>query len=373
MLGGSVTIARVAGIPIRVHWTFALLLVWIVAMEARGNGSVASAALSTLFVLVVFLCVTLHELGHALAAKVYGVRTRSITLLPIGGVAALERIPEKPAQELVIAVAGPLVNVAIAGALIAGLLIRGGLDGVMTLHVPGADVGTFLASVAAVNIWLVLFNMIPAFPMDGGRVLRALLATVVDYAHATRVAALIGQGVAFLMALGGIFSNPILLLIALFVWIAATAESQATQARFAFRGLRVSAAMVREFRVLARDHTLRDAADLLLAGSQQDFPVTDDGSLEGELVGVLTRDALIAALAARGPDTPVASAMRPCPFVAREDEPLQGVLDRMRASGCPLVPVAREEALVGLVTPDNLSELLLLSGTNWKRPRPQAP
>lgn len=369
MLGGSITIARVAGIPIRIHWTFALLLVWIVVLEAKGNGSVASALVSTLFVLVIFLCVTLHELGHALAAKVYGVRTRSITLLPIGGVAALERIPEKPMQELVIAVAGPLVNVVIAGALLAGLALRGGLQDVLTLGVPGTDIGKFLASVAAVNIWLVLFNMIPAFPMDGGRVLRALLASIVDYAPATRVAALVGQGVALLMALAGIFYNPLLLLIALFVWIAASAESQATQARFAFRGLAVSAAMVRDFRVLARDHTLRDAADLLLAGSQHDFPVTDDGTHAGELVGVLTRDALVAALAGAGLDTPVASAMRPCPHVAAEDEPLQGALDRMRASGCPLLPVTRGGSLVGLVTPDNLTELLLLSGTNWKRGR----
>lgn len=369
MLGGSLTLARVAGIPIRIHWTFGLLLLWIVVLEARKNGSVASAAASTLFVLLIFLCVTLHELGHALAAKAFGVGTRSITLLPIGGVAALERIPEKPAQELVIAIAGPLVNVVIAAGLLAGLALRGGLGDVLALNLPGTDVGRFLASLAAVNIWLVLFNMIPAFPMDGGRVLRALLASVVDYVHATRVAALVGQGVAVLMALAGIFFNPFLLLIALFVWIAASAESQATEARQAFRGFVAGEAMVRDFRVLAAGHTLRDAADLLLAGTQTDFPVTEDGTPEGGVVGVLTRDALIAALASQGLDAPVASAMKPCQCLAREDEPLQRVLDRMRVSGCPLVPVSRDGVLVGLITPDNVTELLLLSGTGWKRDR----
>ncbi len=369
MLGGSITIVRFAGIPIRVHWTFALLLLWIIVLEARRNGSPASAAYSTLFVLLIFVCVTLHELGHALAAKAFGVRTRSITLLPIGGVAALERIPEKPAQELVIALAGPLVNVVIAAGLLLGLVIHGSMKGMPALSIPGADVGGFLASLAAVNIWLVIFNMIPAFPMDGGRVLRSLLATAVDFAHATRVAALVGQGVAILMALAGIFFNPFLLLIALFVWIAASAESQATQARSAFRGFSAGEAMVRDFRVLASDHTLRDAADLLLAGTQTDFPVTDDGTPEGGVVGVLTRDALIAALAAHGLDAPVASAMKPCRCIAREDEPLLAVLDRMRESMCPIVPVTHNGMLVGLITPDNLTELLVLSGTNWKHQR----
>ena len=360
MLPGSFTVAAVAGIPIRVHWTFAILLIWFLVSGTLQGGTLSAGLVSAALVLAVFVCVVLHELGHALTARRYGVRTRDITLLPIGGVASLERIPEKPSQELAIAAAGPLVNVVIAGALFALLAGRGGLGTLLEVEQPGFRLANFLASLAAINAWLVLFNLVPAFPMDGGRILRALLATRLGHRRATRIAASIGQVLAAVMALIGLFGSPMLLLVALFVWIAAAGELRETESRSALRDLPASAGMQRRFHVLGVEDTLAAAADELLAGAQHDFPVTAGGTAEEPVVGVLTRGDLVAALARKGLATPVREVIRPsCPTVD-ESAPLESALEAMRASGCPLVPVARDGRLVGLITPENVAELVAI-------------
>jgi Zn-dependent protease/CBS domain-containing protein len=358
MLRGSLTIAVVAGIPIRVHWTFAILLLWFLGSGWAQGGTATAGLTSAAFVLAVFGCVVLHELGHALTARRFGVRTRDITLLPIGGVASLERIPEKPSQELAIALAGPAVNVVIAAGLLAGVGLQDAVEALQRVDRAGSFLAGFLASLAAVNVTLVLFNLVPAFPMDGGRVLRALLATRLGFARATQVAASIGQGFAVLMALAGLFGPPMLLLIAIFVWIAAGAEAAHAESRSAIAGLPVAAAMVRRFSVLAVDDSLAAAAGELLAGSQHDFPVTRDGSRDEPVLGVLTRSDLVAALARGGLATPVREVMRPSCPLARPGEPLEGAVEAMRTGGCPLVPVVDEGRLVGLVTPENVAELV---------------
>jgi Zn-dependent protease/CBS domain-containing protein len=350
----------VAGIPIRVHWTFGILLAWMLGSGLARGGTLASGLTTTLFVLAVFLCVVLHELGHALVARRYGVRTRDITLLPIGGVASLERIPEKPAQELAIAVAGPLVNVVIAGVLFTGLGWRESAEALLAVETPGFHLGNFLASLAAINIWLVLFNLVPAFPMDGGRVLRALLAIRLGQVRATRIAAGIGQAVAGVMALAGLFGSPMLVLVALFVWIAAAGELRETESRSMLRDLPVAAGMQRRFQVLAVDDTLQAAVDELLAGAQHDFPVTALGGTDEPVVGVLTRSDLVAALARGGLATPVRGVMRPGCAVVAESDPLERAVEAMRSGGCPLVPVARDGRLVGLITPENVAELVAI-------------
>src|SRR5438045_1476127 len=175
----SIPIVRIAGIQLRIHVTFLLLIAWV----ALGSASAAA------FALLLFLCVVLHEFGHAFAAKAYGINTPDITLLPIGGVARLERMPEEPKQELIIAIAGPMVNVIIAACLYMVIGARG--------HVAPARAvqsGDLLISLFQINVWLLLFNLLPAFPMDGGRVLRALLATRLSYARATIIASNVGQG-----------------------------------------------------------------------------------------------------------------------------------------------------------------------------------
>ena len=360
MLPGSFTVATVAGIPIRVHWTFGILLLWFLVSGTLQGGTLAAGLASAALVLAVFVCVVLHELGHALVARRYGVRTRDITLLPIGGVASLERIPEKPRQELAIAAAGPLVSLTLAALLFATVAGRGSLESLLAVEQPGFRLANFIASLAAINAWLVLFNLVPAFPMDGGRMLRALLAARLGHVRATRIAAGIGQAVAAGMALLGLFGAPMLLLVALFVWIAAAGELRDTESRSAVRDLTAAAGMQRRFQILAVDDTLAAAADELLAGAQHDFPVTAGGTAEEPVVGVLTRGDLVAALARKGLATPVREIIRPSCAAIEETASLQSALDAMRTSGCPMVPVSRDGRLVGLITPENVAELVAI-------------
>jgi len=226
----SVKIASIFGIDVRIHLTFLLFLVWIWFSYYQVAGF-AGAVQGVLFMLALFLCVLLHEFGHAFAARGFGILTPDITLLPIGGVARLNRIPDKPWQELIVAIAGPIVNVVIAGVLIFVIHASATLEQLEDLESPRIEL---LAKLASVNVMLVLFNLIPAFPMDGGRVLRALLAMAMPYARATQIAAWIGQGLAIVFAVIGLFghpSNPLLIFIAFFIFAGAQQEAAMARAR----------------------------------------------------------------------------------------------------------------------------------------------
>jgi Zn-dependent protease len=228
----SLKATRIAGIDVYIHFTFFLLLAWVAFIHWKQTGSIGAALVGVLFILSIFACVVFHELGHALAAKKYAIRTRDIILLPIGGVARLEKMPDKPVQELWVALAGPAVNVGIAAALAVYLYVSNSLSPVDQSTMTTAP---FLERILGVNIFLVLFNMIPAFPMDGGRVLRALLAMRLAYTRATRISANLGQGIALLFGIFGLFYNPLLLFIAFFVWIGAAQEARMTQMKSAIR------------------------------------------------------------------------------------------------------------------------------------------
>jgi Zn-dependent protease len=217
----SLKVASIFGIEVRIHLTFLLFLVWIWFSYYQIAGF-AGAVQGVLFILALFACVLLHEFGHAFAARGFGIETPDITLLPIGGVARLSRIPEKPWQELVVAIAGPLVNVVIAAALISVIHGSAALEQLEYLESPRIEL---LAKLASVNVMLVLFNLIPAFPMDGGRVLRALLAMAMPYAQATQIAARIGQGLAVVFGIFGLFGNPLLIFIAFFIFVGAQQEA----------------------------------------------------------------------------------------------------------------------------------------------------
>jgi Zn-dependent protease len=351
---GSLKIGRVAGIEIFIHWTF-LLLIGYVLINYLGAGKTLAVAIKAVFlILTVFGCVLLHELGHALTAKRYGIATRDITMLPIGGVARLERMPREPRQELLVAAAGPAVNVVIAGLLFVFLLVfYGGID----LSDAFAVEGNFLAQLMHVNVFLVLFNLLPAFPMDGGRILRALLATKLDYARATTIAARVGQVLAVGFAIAGIFGpNPFLFLIALFVFIGAEAESRMVQMTTTFRGLRVRDAMMTKFRALSPDDTLATAAHELLAGSQHDFPVTDGNGV----IGLLTRQDLVRGLAERGPTAKVSEVMRSDCGLVNETDLVEKTYETLRQQNCSSLPVARDGQLVGMITLENITEWVML-------------
>ncbi len=354
----SFRIATVAGTEVRIHATFFLLLLFF-AMQGMENGGGVSGALSAvLLVTAMFTCVLLHEFGHVLAARMYGIRTPDITLLPIGGLARLERMPRKPSQELVVAICGPLVNVAIA-LMIAAVLGTGTLlDASFDF---GAD-GAFWQNLMRWNLMMVVFNMIPAFPMDGGRVLRALLAMMMDYGKATRAAAGLGQGlavIAFLwMLLFGAF-NPFLMLITFFIFIAAGQEAAMVSSEEATRDLFVRDAMLTDFRVLREDATLQNAVDFLLSGSQQDFPLIDDRE---KMMGMLKRKRLIAALAEHDSNHGVLPHIESCEVSAGPDDVLAKALESLQSSSCGVVPVIDPMTgrLVGLLTPENIGEMLMV-------------
>jgi Zn-dependent protease len=347
-------LGRVSGIKIQVHWTFLILIGWVVLLHMSRGAGAGEVASGVALVLAVFSCVVLHELGHALTAQRFGIHTRDITLLPIGGVARLERMPDKPGQELLVAVAGPAVNVVIAAILFGFLAATNGLKPMQEVAVVG---GSLVVQLAWLNVILVAFNILPAFPMDGGRMLRALLAMRLDYVRSTQIAASIGQAMAILFGFVGLFANPILLLIAIFVYLGAQAEAQQVQLRVALEGVPVSEAMLTRFRALGQTETLDHAVEELLAGSQQDFPVLDGG----RVAGMLLRKDLVKALKERGRETTVGEIMRSGVVLLDEDEPLERALTQMRQGSFSALPVVRDRMLVGLLTLENVGELIMVN------------
>jgi len=346
-------IARVAGIDLSIHTTFFLLIAWAAVSYWIADRRVAAVVEGVLFLLALFGSVVLHELGHALTARRYGIRTSEIMLLPIGGVAKLERMPEKPFQELRVALAGPLVNLVLAGVLFGGLYLAGALEPINGLTLTE---GNFFERLMVTNLYLALFNLIPAFPMDGGRVIRALLATRMEYTRATQVAASLGQGIAFLMGLAGLFGNPMLLFIALFVWIGASQEASMVQVKSALGGIPVSRAMLTDYQVLAPTDSLGKAVQYVLSGIQHDFPVVADG----HVVGILTRDKLIKALSEYNESTFVSYVMVKEFQTVDPAQMLEGVSAKLQEVRQSIFPVVQQGALVGLITLENIGEFLMI-------------
>ncbi len=352
-MGWSLHLGRWLGIDVYIHITFLLLLAFIGLSHGIAAGSAGAAIGGVLFFAGLFVCVLLHEYGHALAARRYGIATRDITLLPIGGLARLERMPDKPWQEFIVALAGPAVNVVIAGGLFAGLFLRSSWQLPSELSVTS---GGFLERMLVANVFLVVFNLLPAFPMDGGRVLRSLLAMRMEHAHATDIAAAIGKGMAVLFGFAGLFGNPMLLLIALFVWIGATQEAAAAQMKSSFAGASVREAMLTEFRALAPQDSLADATRLLLAGSQTDFPVVSGG----RVVGILDHAALFQALREGGDRALVGDVMRSEFVTLRADQSLDEALAEARAERGLTMAVIEDGRFVGLLTPENVGEFFMI-------------
>lgn len=362
----SVRIGTVADIGIFVHWTFVLIIAWIVMVFlAQGEGMLAATE-GVIFVLALFGCVVLHELGHALTARRYGIPTRDITLLPIGGVARLERMPEESSQEFRVAIAGPAVNVVIALLLFAGLFLTGEWKPFAEIAWIGGTLADFLLRLMWVNLFIVGFNLLPAFPMDGGRVLRSMLSRRMSFVDATRIAARIGQGMALVFGFLGILAlHPFLILIAVFVFLGAQVESHSAQITSFIRGLQVRDAMMKHFRCLSEDDDLGVAIDQLLAGSQQEFPVWREGT---GVVGLLTRRGLVEALSTHGRREKVGRIMEPHYPVVEEKEPLEEVFHQMSSDRLSTLPVVDSTGkVVGLLTSENVGELVMVSSAIKRR------
>jgi len=354
-------LGEIRGIGVYLHATFLILIGFVVLSHYSAGHSVVKTLEGVGFILAIFACVVLHEFGHALMAARYGIKTKDITLLPIGGIARLERMPEKPIEELWVALAGPAVNVVIAAGLFAWLQFADAFAPWEQLNMTS---GPFLARLLMVNIILVVFNMLPAFPMDGGRVLRALLATRLEYGHATQIAASIGQAMALMFAFVGFFVNPFLIFIALFVWIGATQEASMATMKSALGGIPVKRAMMTMFNSLEPNDSLQRAIDLVLATPQQDFPVVEDGIV----VGILPSRELIVALQTQGEETLVGKVMRRDFLSVDANDMLDAALTRVQASECCLTaPVMQQDKMVGLLTAENVREFLLIASALGER------
>jgi Zn-dependent protease/predicted transcriptional regulator len=350
----SLKVGQLAGTVVYVHVTFFVLLAWIGVIDGLEKGSLAAAAAAIGFTLTLFGCVVLHEFGHAFMARRFGIRTRDIILFPIGGVGRLERIPDVPSQEFLIALAGPAVSVGIAAALFAALWLQSSVPQLQEFTT--GDV-TFAERLMVINAGLAVFNLLPAFPMDGGRVLRALLAMRIDYVHATEVAARIGQGIALLFAIVGVLMpNPILVFIALFVWMGAAGEAGLAQIKRALRGRTVDTAMRTEFSVLVPEDALTHAAEMAIRHAQSDFPVL----VGGRIVGLLTRLDLTRGLSADGADRTAGEVMHRTFETVDRSEPLDAVFGRLSQEPGKTLLVAEHGRLVGLMGLDEITNLLRL-------------
>ncbi|MCH7589312.1 MAG: site-2 protease family protein [Chloroflexi bacterium] len=358
-MSNAIKLFSFRGIDIRVHITFPLILIWAaIQFGIVGRRGIQGAVFGVVVTLILFAIVLLHELGHSIAAQHYKIAVKEIVLLPIGGVAQLSKIPEQPIKELVIAAAGPLVNFGIA--IVLGLLLLffnfdvGLGDLPLTMRsLARASTSSIFAYVFISNILLAVFNLLPAFPLDGGRILRALLATRLSYSRATAIAVSIGQGMAWLLGLWGLLGGGFfMVVVALFILVGASQEGQVIRIRRVFEGLRVEQAYSRSVETLAPDSTLRQAVALTLQSFQSDFPVC-----EGEkLVGLLTHTKLMEAINRNSPDTFIGLVMdTEIPGVEVRDG-LFDVQQQLADLNVDALPVLEDGMFLGLITSRDLNE-----------------
>jgi len=352
----SLYIGKFAGTRVLIHWTFLLLLLWIGFSAYRQGATTSEIALTLSFILAVFLCVLLHEFGHALTAKRFGIATKKITLLPIGGLASIERIPEDPKKELWITIAGPMVNVVIALIL---YLILGNKVIMTPENTVRISSTTFFQGLFWINVTLILFNIIPAFPMDGGRILRALLAIQIGRFRATRIASNLGQFVAVGFFFLGLFYNPLLMFIAAFIFFGAYAENMSVQQMEFLRGHIVKEAMMKHFITIDPDTTIKEAADKLLEGWDHNFIITHNS----EIQGIIHRSTLFHSLQNNNPLAPVKDIMKTSFITFDEQEPLTKIYPQIQADPAGYFPVLKNGVLTGVINLDNLNEFVMIQSS----------
>jgi Zn-dependent protease/CBS domain-containing protein len=350
----SLYIGKISGIKMYIHWTFFFFLAWIIAGNVRTGFTLEQSIYSIGFILSIFVCITLHEFGHALTAKKYGYKTRDITLLPIGGMARMEQIPENPKHELVVAIAGPVVNVVIAALIGLGLFAGGNT---LTFNMAVSSVTGFFQNLMWVNLSLAIFNLIPAFPMDGGRILRAGLTMATGKrAWATKIASTAGKVVAVIFFIIGIFGNPVLAVIGVFIFITAHAENEMVRTKSLLQDGTVSDVVMKRFFTVESTDTIEQAAKLLL-----DVQVTDFIVMENEKVsGTLNQQEIIRALAQKGKNVPVSTAMNTNVHFLKPDMTLEKIYAEFSANGKGIMPVMEGDKLIGIVDINNILEYVMV-------------
>jgi Zn-dependent protease/CBS domain-containing protein len=350
----SLYLGKIAGIRISVHWTFLILILWIIFSNMRSGLGFNEIVWSIVFVLAIFLCVILHELGHSLTAQRFNIKTREISILPIGGVAQLESIPEKPKEELLVALAGPAVNVLIAALLYPFVTLGNNVGDLQDLSHIGPE--NFFVALMSINLWLALFNLIPAFPMDGGRVLRALLGFKLSHSKATAIAASIGQVLAIVFVFLGFFYNPFLIFIGFFIFLGAQSEAVYARSKFILQGFTVNDVLMHELPLIDAHATIREAAAKLLDSQNKNFVVNDSG----KPVGTLSRDQIIKALGERGDRILVNEVKDDHLVILTPEMPLEEAWQIIQQEKKPLMLVMSEGHLAGVVDQENMAEFILI-------------
>lgn len=352
---GSLKIARLAGINVYVHWTFSLLIAFILFRGIRMGQDSQQLMWSVLFILTIFFIVVLHELGHSLAARRYGIETKDITLLPIGGVARLEKMPEKPMEEFVVAIAGPAVNIVLAIILYFFITIPTSEE-ILAMAEVGLTAQTFLFNLFLVNIILAVFNMIPAFPMDGGRVLRALLSIKIQRHKATFIAARIGQLLAVLFIIGGFYGNPFLILIGLFIIFGAQAEAQQTKTNYMLQGAKLKDVVMLKYETLNANDTLQIAVNKLLNGESKNFVVMENDAP----IATLSREEMIKSLSENGINSLVSNAMNSNILKFNDTKDLNEAYRKMVETNNTMALVLNQETFYGIVDSENILEYMMV-------------
>ncbi|MCC5935643.1 MAG: site-2 protease family protein [Lunatimonas sp.] len=350
----SLYLGKYKGIKVFIHWTFSILLLWIIIANARSGMAIDDSVWSVVFILAIFFCVLLHEFGHALTAQKYQIQTKDIILLPIGGLARLEKIPEDPRQELYVALAGPLVNVVIFFVLSIVVYINGTqIDRLEDVHLDG---GTILLYLASANLLLAVFNMLPAFPMDGGRVLRALLSIRMDRVRATQIAGSIGQMLAIGFVFFGLFYNPIMVFIGIFIFLGAQAEVNHTTQTSFLKGFHVSDVVMGNFPIVAYDAPLKKAIEKLLDGQSTHFVVVKDDMA----IGTLSREDIIKGLQSHGDQTLITEVANKNPLKLELHLPLEEAVKKMASENTKVALVFEEHHFMGMLDQENISEFIMV-------------
>lgn len=353
----SLSLGSYKNVKVFIHWTFSLLLLWIIISNFRQGMPGMDILWIIIFVLALFACVVFHEFGHALAAQKYGIQTKDIVLYPIGGVARLEKLPEEPKQELWVAIAGPLVNIGIF--LILSLILNftgfdmSNLDQLESIKIGPNTIVLYLASA---NLILALFNLIPAFPMDGGRILRAFLAIRMPRARATKIAGSIGQFLAIFFIFFGLFNNPILVLIGVFIFLGAAAEVSHTQQESLLKGFKVKDALMMKFQILGIDAPLSKAVEKLLNSQATHFVVVKDDVA----VGTLSRNEIIKGLQEGGENLLIEKVADLNPMKVKTEEDLDEAWKRMLTESRKVAFVIENGHFLGILDQENISEFVMV-------------
>ena len=356
---GAFRIIKIKGISLYIHWTFLLLFGWIALVNARTGNNVEQLSWSLFFICAVFACVALHEFGHAFVASLFGIKAKNIVLLPIGGVASIEKFPDNPAQELAISIAGPLVNILIAAVLI--IFIQPykpfweGQPNASITH--GHDL---MYNLHLVNIGLAAFNLIPAFPMDGGRILRALLGFRMNYVRATSIAATVGKIIAgFFIAFGILFYNIILPVIGIFIIISASTEEYYLRLKSLVKGVKLKDILMYDYDSLQSDLTVGQAMEFMTTNHSKYF-ILMNGAVP---LGSINRIEIIKAIADKNYEQRIGNLVRENLQYLNGDDEVELVLEKLASHPDVIYPVMVNSKFAGVVNFNHVVEYLLLHGT----------